>query len=122
MFRYIVKVAVYYAILLFFLSVGWLPAASALSMLGAAAVLAAVNTLIRPVLVAVALPFNAITFGIASVFANLLSLVIASAIMGGAMQSGFWIMLLIALSIQTADDGIRLIRQAIRRRRVQMDA
>ena len=115
MLRYIIKVVLYFGILLFFKSVGWLPEASALSALGAAAVLAAVNTLIRPLLVAIALPFNILTFGIASVFANLLSLVIASAIMGGAMTSSFWIMLLIAFVIMTVDDAVRLIRQSIKK-------
>ncbi|MDD5018447.1 MAG: phage holin family protein [Eubacteriales bacterium] len=117
MLRYIIKVALYFAILLFFMAVGWLPEAAILLMLAAAAVLAAVNTLIRPLLVVVALPFNIITLGIASVFANLLCLVIASAIMGGAMTAGFWIMLLTAFVIMLADDGIRLVRQAIKRKR-----
>jgi putative membrane protein len=94
-----------------FMTIGWLPAATAISLLGAAAVLAGVNTLIRPLLMAIALPLNIITFGIASLFANLLALVIASAIIGGIMTSGFWIMLLLAFVIMLADDTVRNIRQ-----------
>jgi hypothetical protein len=44
--------------------------------------LAITNTLLRPILVLIALPFNLITFGIASIFANLLTLIIANAICG----------------------------------------
>ena len=116
MTRLIIKFALYYAILVVFMAIGWLPYATALSLLGAAAVLAGVNTLIRPILVTVALPFNIFTLGIASLFANLLSLTIANAIMGGVMSSGFWVMLLIALVIMLADDAVRNIRQAIEKR------
>ena len=121
MLRYIIKLALYYIILLLFLAVGWLNG-SVLVLLGAAAILAAVNTLIRPVLVTIALPFNIITFGIASIFANLLSLVIANAIIGGTLTSGFWIMFLISLFIMLADDCVRLTRQAIKRKRVGFNA
>jgi putative membrane protein len=99
-----------------FMAIGWLPFATALLLLGAAAVLAGVNTLIRPLLVTLALPFNILTFGIASLFANLLSLTIANAIMGGVMTGTFWVMLLIALVIMLADDAVRNIRQAIQKR------
>lgn len=115
MFRLIFKFGLYYGILIFFWAVGWLPAADAALLLGAAAVLAGVNTLIRPVLVALALPINIITFGIASIFANLLSLVIANSIIGGVVTSGFWVMLLIALVIMLADDTVRTARQALRK-------
>ena len=111
MMRLIFKFGLYYAILIVFMAIGWLPAATAVSLLGAAAVLAGVNTLIRPVLVAIALPLNIITFGIASLFANLLALVIANAIIGGIMTSGFWIMLLMALIIMLVDDTVRNLRQ-----------
>ena len=111
MMRLIFKFGLYYAILIVFMAIGWLPAATAVSLLGAAAVLAGVNTLIRPILVAIALPLNIITFGIASLFANLLALVIANAIIGGIMTSGFWIMLLVALIIMLIDDTVRNLRQ-----------
>ena len=116
MLRLIIKFGLYYGILVFFWAVGWLPAADAVLLLGAAAVLAGVNTLIRPILVAVALPLNILTFGIASVFANLLALVIANAIIGGVMTNIFGIMLLIAFVIMLADDGVRNARQAIQKR------
>ena len=121
MLRLILKFTFYYITLLLFMAIGWLPAATAVLLLAAATVLAGVNTLIRPILVTIALPFNFITFGIASVFANLLTLVIANAITGGMITSGFWAMLLIALIIMLADDGIRLLRQAIKARRAGLD-
>ena len=122
MLRLIVKFALYYGILAAFASFGWLPEATYLLLLGAAAVLAAVNTFIRPVLVTAALMVNIITFGIASVFANLLSLVIANAIIGGVMTSGFWVMLLMALVIMLVDDTVRNIRQAASPKNQQISA
>ena len=113
MIRLFVKFALYYGILAAFMAFGWLPEATALALIGAAAVLVGVNTFVRPLLVTAALMVNIITFGIASVFANLLSLVIANAIIGGIMTSGFWVMLLIALVIMLVDDSVRNIRQAI---------
>lgn len=117
MLRLIIKFALYYAILLLFMVLGGLPVATALSLLGAAAVLAGINTLIRPILVTVALPINIFTFGIASVFANLLAIVIAKAIIGGAMTATFWTLLLMALVVMLVDDAVRCIRQAINQKR-----
>lgn len=77
------------------------------------AILAGVNTLIRPLFVLIALPLNVFTFGIASVFANLLSLVIANAIAGGILV-GFWWMLLLSLIIMLIDDGVRDSRYCIK--------
>ena len=122
MLRFLVKTTVYFGLLLGLMVIGLLPQAAILSILLAAAVLAAVNTLIRPVLVALALPLNLLTFGIASVFANLLSLVIANAIVGGTLTTGFWAMLLTALVIMLADDCIRLIRRAIKMQRASANA
>jgi putative membrane protein len=116
--RYTVKAVVYYALLLAFMAIGLL-SGTPVSLIWAALILAGVNTLIRPLLVTVALPFNILLFGIASVFANLLALVIASAIAGGALTAGFWIMLLLALVIMLADDGIRRIRKAVRLKRAE---
>ena len=92
---------------------------TAVTIIPAALILAAVNTLIRPLLVTIALPFNFITLGIASVFANLLSLVIANGIAGGSITAGFWAMLLVALVIMLVDDAVRLIRHALRTRRIE---
>jgi putative membrane protein len=116
--RYCIKAVVYYGVLLVFMAVGWLNQTPQ-GLIVPVLILAGVNTVIRPFLVAVALPFNLITFGIASVFANLLSLVIANAIAGGTLYAGFWIMLLMALVIMLADDGIRNIRKAIRLKRAE---
>lgn len=109
-FRYLTKAVVYYIVLLAAMAIGLLPG-TAESMIPAALVLAIVNTFIRPLLVTIALPFNFITFGIASVFANLLTLVIANGIIGGGITSGFWAMLLVAFVIMLADDAIRHMRQ-----------
>ena len=78
--------------------------------------LAITNTLLRPLLVVIALPFNIITLGLASVFANLLTLVIAFAIAG--VSSSFWPMLLIAFLVMLVDDGVRLLRQSLKKQPV----
>ena len=101
----------YFFILLGAWAIGLLPG-TALTALWAALMLALVNMVLRPIFVAIALPFNIITFGIASVFANLLSLVIANAIIGGPITAGFWAMLLVALIVMLADDAVRAMRAA----------
>jgi putative membrane protein len=108
--RLAVKFVLYFCILLAAMALGLLPAA-VLTLLWAALALALVNTLLRPLFVLIALPFNFVTLGIASVFANLLALVIALAIAG--LTGAFWVLLLIALAVMLLDDGIRLIRKAI---------
>jgi|AGTN01.3.fsa_nt_gi Membrane protein of unknown function. len=114
--RYCIKAIVYYGVLAAFMAIG-LITQTLEGLLPLALILAAVNTVIRPFLVAVALPFNVLLLGIASVFANLLSLVIANAISGGALAAGFWVLLLISLVIMLADDGVRNLRKAIRLKR-----
>jgi len=116
--RYTVKAVVYYALLLGFMAIGLL-SGTPVTLIWAALILAGVNTIIRPVLVTVALPFNIILFGIVSLFANLLALVIASAIAGGALTAGFWVMLLVALVVMLADDCIRAIRKAVRLKKAE---
>ena len=111
--RYGVKAVAYYAVLLLFMASGALHRTPE-GLVVPALALAGVNTLIRPLLVALALPFNALLFGVASIFANLLSLVIAGAIAGGALTIGFWAMLLIAFVIMLTDDAIRAARKAVR--------
>ena len=114
--RYGIKALLYYAVLLCSVGIGLLPGTAA-TIIPAALVLAAVNTLIRPILVTIALPFNMLLFGIASVFANLLCLVIASGIVGGSITAGFWAMLLVAFVIMLTDDAVRISRYAIRAKR-----
>lgn len=116
MLRYMLKFVVYYVALLCFMLLGLLPASTSVSLIFASAVLATVNTFIRPVLVVIALPLNFLTFGIASVFANLLSLVISNGIVGGIITTGFWVMLLIAFVIMLIDDGVRTIREAMNKK------
>lgn len=115
--RYSTKVVLYYLILLGASAISLLPG-TALTALWAALMLALVNMVLRPIFVAIALPFNIITFGIASVFANLLSLVIANAIIGGPITAGFWAMLLVAFVIMLADDCVRAIRAAIKAKQI----
>lgn len=115
--RYSTKAVLYYLIILGAWAIGLLPG-TALTALWAALMLALVNMVLRPVFVCIALPFNFITFGIASVFANLLSLVIANAIIGGLITTGFWAMLLVSLVIMLADDCVRALRAAINSRRI----
>lgn len=108
--RLAVKTVLYFCLLLAAMALGLL-GATASTLFWAALALAAVNTLLRPLLVLIALPFNFITLGIASIFANLLTLVIAFAIAG--VTGAFWPMLLIALAVMLADDAVRLVRKAI---------
>lgn len=110
--RYIVKAALYFGVLLAAMAIGLLPPALVTALIVPALILAAVNTLIRPVIVAIALPFNFLTFGLASVFANLLTLVIANGIAGGTVTSGFWAMLLVSFIIMLVDDAVRAVRHA----------
>jgi putative membrane protein len=117
--RYAVKAVVYYGVLIAFMAIGLLVQTPE-GLIPLALILAGVNTVIRPFIVAIALPFNLLTFGIASVFANLLTLVIANAIAGGALATGFWVMLLISLVVMLVDDGIRNIRKAIRLKRADV--
>ena len=110
--RYAVKAALYFGVLLAAMAAGLLPPVLITALIAPALVLAAVNTLLRPLLVTIALPLNFLTFGIASVFANLLTLVIANSIVGGTLTSGFWAMLLVALVIMLIDDAVRIVRHA----------
>lgn len=116
--RYSIKAVLYFAILLASMAIGLLPEVQITAILVAALILAAVNTLIRPIFVAIALPFNILTLGLSSIFANLLTLVIANGIAGGTVTSGFWAMLLVAFVIMLADDGVRAVRHAYRMRKV----
>ena len=114
--RYGIKAVLYFLILFGAGAIGLLPG-TALSALWVALALAAFNMILRPVLVMIALPLNLITFGIASVFANLLCLVIANGTVGGLVTAPFWTMLLVALVIMLADDCVRIIRAAVLRNR-----
>lgn len=113
--RLILKFLLYYLALSLFLLVELLPSATYQSLLIVAAVLALVNTLIRPLLTIIALPFNLFTFGIASIFANLLTIVIANAIAGAILSSGFWVLLLIAFTVMIIDDWVALARHSIKK-------
>ena len=75
-----------------------------------ALLLAVANLLIRPLLTVAALPFNLLTFGLASVFVNMLTLIIADAIVLSAGFAGFWTLALAAVLVMAADGCIRAAR------------
>ncbi|MFZ5974224.1 MAG: phage holin family protein [Bacillota bacterium] len=77
-----------------------------------AMILALANMLIRPLLTLVALPFNILTFGIASIFVNMLTMLIADAIVASASVTGFWTMALVSMLVMAADGCIRAVRYA----------
>jgi len=112
--RFVIKFALYFAALCGFMAINLLPEATVNSMLIAALVLALVNTIIRPLITVVALPLNLITFGIASVFVNVLTLVIANGISGGILASPFWVKLVIAIVIMIIDGCVRYSRHSVR--------
>ena len=114
--RFVIKLILYFCALYVFVAVSWLPQASAVTVLLAAVVLALVNTLIRPIISVIALPLSLITFGIAIIFINVLTLVIASGITGGALASPFWVKLVIAVVIMAIDNGIRFTRHESKKR------
>lgn len=75
-----------------------------------ALILTVTNSSIRPVLTLLSLPLNLVTFGIASVFVNMLTLLIADAIVAGAFVHGFWLMALASAMIMGADAMVRWVR------------
>jgi len=75
-----------------------------------AVVLALANGTLRPILTLMALPLNIITFGIASVFVNMLTLLIADALVMATVIHGFWLMALVSVAILIADSMIRKAR------------
>jgi putative membrane protein len=81
-----------------------------LSFLLLAFVLAITNSIVRPLLTLIALPFNFLTLGIASIFVNILTLLIADSIVNGASIGGFWLMALVSVVIMLADAFIRWVQ------------
>ena len=114
--RYIIKFVLYSCILYVFMSLGLLSEASLSTLLIASAVLALVNTILRPIFSLMALPFSIVTFGIASIFVNMLTISIASGISGGTLACGFWAKLLIAIVIMIVDNSIRFTRNVTRKK------
>jgi putative membrane protein len=72
-----------------------------------ALILTLANLIVRPILTVLALPFNILTFGIASLFVNMLTLLIADAIVSSAFVAGFWWMLLASALIMVGDAIVR---------------
>ncbi len=110
MIRILIKALVYFFVLMIMTMISLVHTDSYASILLLSAVLAIANTFLRPILAVIALPFNIITFGIASIFANMLTLIIANAISGGIISHGFWLMFLISAVIMVTDDLIRASR------------
>lgn len=108
--RFVIKFALYFVALYLFMLISWLPEATANSLLIAAVVLALVNTLLRPLLSLIAIPFTLLTFGIASIFVNILTLVITNGIIGGTLDSTFWVKMVIAIVIMLVDSSVRHTR------------
>jgi len=70
------------------------------------------NLLIRPLVLLIALPFNLFTFGIASVFVNMLTILIADAIVASAAITGFWVMALTSVLVMVVESVLRGIRRS----------
>ena len=115
--KWLLRIAAYFIILLVLKQIFTDIQGDTLSFLLLAAILALANLLIRPLLTLLALPFNIVFFGIASVFVNILTLLIADAIVAGASVGGFWLMALCSVLIMLADGFIRWIRYASRAKR-----
>ena len=75
-----------------------------------ALVLSLANGLLRPILTFIALPFNLITFGIASVFVNVLMLLLACALVTAVVINGFWMLVLASVVVMLMDSLLRAIR------------
>lgn len=110
MIKLILRVAMYFLILVVSASLFHGIEGATLAFLLLALVLALANGIIRPFLTLIALPFNLLTFGIASVFVNMLTLLIADAIVTTASIGGFWLMLVVSVVIMLADTFIRWLR------------
>lgn len=111
--KFILRTAVYFVIIVVFsLVFNKVSGVAGLLLLGAV-VLALFNTLIRPVFTVLALPANLLTLGIASIFVNMLTITITDAIVSGIVIDGFWINMLMAVSIMFVDSLIRKGRKEI---------
>lgn len=73
-------------------------------------ILVLINVLIRPIITVLALPINILTLGLASIFVNILTIVITDAIVTGVSFKGFWIKLLLAIAVMFADSSLRRFR------------
>ena len=114
--RYVIKFVLYLCTIYVFMSLALLSESTIGSLMITAAVLALVNTIIRPFFSLIALPLNIVTFGITSIFVNILTISIASGISGGTMAGSFWVKLLIAIVIMIIDNAIRYTRNVNRKR------
>lgn len=77
-----------------------------------ALVLVLANMIVRPLLTVLALPFSLVTFGLAGIFVNMLTLLIADAIVACTAVAGFWWMALVSFVVMLADALIRCARHA----------
>jgi len=116
--RFVIKFALYFGALYVFMTVNWLPEATGNALLIAAVVLALVNTILRPIFSVIAIPFTVLTMGIASIFVNVLTLVITNGIIGGTLDSTFWVKLVIAIVVMLIDGGVRHSRHIAKNRKI----
>ncbi|MBN2557867.1 MAG: phage holin family protein [Clostridia bacterium] len=116
--KLILRTAAYFAVIMIFsLLFDKVSGPAGLLLLGAF-ILALANTIIRPLLTVFALPVNLLTLGIASIFVNMLTILISDAIVGGISILGFWIHMLMAVAVMLTDILVRKSRKGIARSRV----
>ncbi len=112
MIKFMLRIAMYFIVFTllsqFFVGMG----GSIPALLLLALILAIANGSVRPVLTLVTLPLNLITFGVASVFVNMLTLLISDAIVGAVGIHGFWLMALASVLVIAADSLIRWMRHS----------
>ena len=78
------------------------------SMIILAVILTLANYLIRPIINILCLPVSILTLGIASIFINMLTIVIANAISGHVLNIGFWGIALLAVIVMITDTILRV--------------
>ncbi len=110
MVKFVLRIAAYFIVFVLLQQLFAQVAGTLLAFLLLALVLALVNGSARAVLTLITLPLNLVTFGIASVFVNILTLLIADAIICGAVVGGFWMLALCSVLIIAADSMIRWAR------------
>ena len=111
--KFIQRTSIYIGIMLLFAYLNTNTPFVWYSMIILAVVFALANYLIRPVVNVLCLPVSILTFGIASIFINMLTIVIANAISGHVLNVGFWGIALLAVIVMIADTILRLINHKI---------
>ncbi len=108
--RLITKLILYFSVFSILSLIGLIDEATLISIIFLAITLTVINTFVRPILLVIALPLNMLTFGITSIFVNILTMVIAKAISAHAITAGFWIWFLTAGIIMIIEDQMFAMR------------